>query len=403
MVRGPRRGEIQGVPNTLVWLAALLAVGPFLSATSRRGAAESRLILAGLGVAAFAQGAGTLGLGDLRLLAWQSPSDAWFVGITAGAIIAGGCLLPPFRSRLAWLPALPLAIAMGYVAIPRAVVGALVGAGFGALPWLIAMALPRARGSASSDHPRPLSKSACIAAALAVVLAAAGPMAFASLALLAAAWLGWRSADRRGLAGIPALPVIATLALIAWNWLALTVAGSPWATAAVLAREAPISAAGQHLLAAMAIVWALALAAPWPLDHFGRATVQLPALAVVLAVALRSMPEGLAAWQPIATPVLAAATVVAAFRRRWDAAAGALVVLGATRPGALGVAGALAIALVPIGSRVVRWPAFWTAVAGVATALVLSATLRDEVLVTVVLGLGVAAAAQYADRVVAPI
>ena len=199
------------------------------------------------------------------------------------------------------------------------------------------------------------------------------------------------------------VPVIATLALIAWNWLALTVAGSPWATAAVLAREAPISAAGQHLLAAMAIVWALALAAPWPLDHFGRATVQLPALAVVLAVALRSMPEGLAAWQPIATPVLAAATVVAAFRRRWDAAAGALVVLGATRPGALGVAGALAIALVPIGSRVVRWPAFWTAVAGVATALVLSATLRDEVLVTVVLGLGVAAAAQYADRVVAPI
>ncbi|MGH7583130.1 MAG: hypothetical protein ACREL5_07900 [Gemmatimonadales bacterium] len=413
MVSIDRRGEIRVVPHTLLWLAGFLAMVPFLSPSSRPGAVESRLILAGIGMAAFVQGAGTLGLGDLRLLSGQSPSDAWFVGITSGAIITGGCLLPPLRDWRGWLPVLPLAIALGFVALPHAAVGVLVGAGFGALPWLISMALPRPRRTAWSDTPEPgartpeprhpLPRSAWVAAALAIVLAVAGPMVLASLALLIAAWFGWWSADRRGLASVPVLPVIATVALVAWNWLALTVAGSPLATAAALARDAPIPVAGQQLLAAMAIGWALSLAVPWPLDHFGRVTVQLPALAVVLAVAVRSMPEGMPAWQPIVTPVVAAVALVAAFRRRWDAAAGALVVLGATRPGALAVTGAVVVALVPIGSRVARWPRIWTVVAGAATAMVLSATLRDEVLVTVVLGLGVAAAAQYADRVIAPI
>ena len=87
----------------------LLLVTPFAVERNSRGAATARLLLGGFLLAAFRQGAGTLDLLDLRTIAAQSLNDAWFIGITAGAMLAGAAIGRPTRHWRGLIPGLPLA------------------------------------------------------------------------------------------------------------------------------------------------------------------------------------------------------------------------------------------------------------------------------------------------------
>jgi len=125
----------------LSWFALPLLLAPLVASSRRLNGSAGQLLLAGFGLAAFHQGAGTLDLLDLRLIGAQSSHDASFIGITAGIMLTGGCLFPePANWRKAIL-GLPLAGALIWVAFPL-FLPMVIGAAIGALPVLLGRALP---------------------------------------------------------------------------------------------------------------------------------------------------------------------------------------------------------------------------------------------------------------------
>ena len=95
--RGRRREIAADMSTLLLWLAIPLVVIPVVELPGRLGAAAARLVMAGLGLGALAQGVGSLDPGDLREVASQSPHGAWFVGLTIGVLITG--IFVTFRRR----------------------------------------------------------------------------------------------------------------------------------------------------------------------------------------------------------------------------------------------------------------------------------------------------------------
>jgi hypothetical protein len=201
---------------------------------------------------------------------------------------------------------------------------------------------------------------------------------------------------------VPILPLLATLLLAAWLWLALAIGDGPLISFVRFAADAPVSEAASVLLALLAIGWAIAIVAPWPLDRFDNLSVQLPVLGVVFYLAIHVTPEGMAHWQPLLSVILVPAAIVAVAGARWDAAAGALLLLAVTRPGTVTLGAAAVLAVAPAGRRMIDSVRLTSGVAGVAVAGVIATMLRDQVVLAVVLALAVAVAAMRHDRVVAP-
>ncbi|HEY3934281.1 MAG TPA: hypothetical protein VGL65_06635 [Gemmatimonadales bacterium] len=407
--------------HLLLWLAVPLLLVPWAACVDRRGAAAGQLVIAGLGLAALGQGVGTFDLSDLHALAEQSSGDAWFIGLTAGFIIVGGCVLPDPRRWARVMLAAPLVLALLVVAVPSAIVPLLVGALVGALPWIIGRRLlprirvrnlrgesQRASGPILGPLEHPLLRldrrlPSLILAALTMVAALAGPLLVAMLGLAGLTWREWwLNADTASARPIAILPVIATGALGAWTWLALTISGSPWMTLRGFGINAPVSDAASEWLALIAIIWALATLPPWPVGGLLRSTILPLVTVVVVEMALtHATVSGLDHWQPLLTPLLVIVGVVAAARRRPDGVAAALILLAATRPGAISLAGALLGALIPLGRRLVRPGPVYSVFFGVIGAMVVASVLRDEVVLAVLLGFGLAAAANGLDHVVA--
>ncbi|MES1259400.1 MAG: hypothetical protein ABUL71_02310 [Gemmatimonadota bacterium] len=125
----------------ILWLALPLILTPLVISRERIDGSAGQLLLAGFGLAALQQGAGTLDLLDLRLIGAQSPHDASFIGITAGVILSGGCLLPDAANWRKAILGLPLAAAIAWIAYPLFLPVA-IGAAIGSLPSVLARVLP---------------------------------------------------------------------------------------------------------------------------------------------------------------------------------------------------------------------------------------------------------------------
>jgi hypothetical protein len=395
--------------NLLLWLALPLLAIPALARRSRIGAAVGQLIMAGFGLAALHQGAGTLDPGDLSAIARQSPHDAWFVGITAGVLITGACLLPDVRNWRKALLALPLLIGLLVSALPHLFPLA-VGLVVGTFPMLLGMLSAGKRSPAGppampgAAEPPAVNDAVALALGGATVLAALlGPAVLAMFGLGALVWREWFRHRSAGLVPrVPVLQFVATLLLLGWTWLVLTIAGSPLPSLLAVAEDAPVSPAAAQGLALVAIGWAVAIAAPWPLDRLTRTSVQLPVVAIVIHFAgVGVVPDGLAHWQPIASSVLVASALVGGAFGRWDGAAAAMVLLAATRGGVIALVGAVGMALAPVVCRT-RVPARISCTfAGGVIALVLVGLLRDQVLLSVIVAMGAASLANRTDHLVA--
>jgi hypothetical protein len=387
--------------NLLVWLALPMLVTPWLARAGRVGGATSQLVMAGLGLAALHQGAGTFDPRDLQTIADQSPRDAWFVGITAGAMLSGGCLFPDLRNWRKVIPALPLLIALLDIAMLH-VAPLAVGLIIGIAPMAAGRVLAEIGSTpamVAAPFVTPANRLSLALAVMTIVVALWGPASLAMFGLAALAWCEWR---RHGTRRVPVLEVAATLLLIGWTWLAVTIAASPLPSFRSIGIDAPISPTAAEALALLAVGWGLAIAAPWPLDRLARVTVQLVPVAVVLHLAaMHVTPDGIAHWQPLLSSVLVVAALAAIASYRWDGAAAAMMMLGATRGGVLPVAGAVMMAFVPA----IRWvhvPAtLRSAMVALATTLVLVGLLQDQVLLSVIVALGIVTLANRADHVVA--
>lgn len=415
--------------NLLLWLAIPLFLLPIVARRDRLGGAAGQLIIAGLGLGALHQGAGTLDPRDLRDTAGQSLHVAWFVGITVGALITGACLFPDVSNWRKNLTAGPLLIGLLLTISTDAVVAVLVGALIGLVPTTVGQLVPRKRASSVAPQPdaeRPAARrrfasaarltarlrsanarsgrsASLLLGAVTVTSALFGPIAITVTGLCALNWCEWSLVPKtHAIARIPILPITATILLAAWLWLALTIAGSPWITLGGFATAAPVSVAAGQLLATLAIGWGIAIAAPWPLDRLTGVTVQLPPLAVVLYLVAQATPDGMAHRQPLVSAIVVPAAIAAVACRRWDGAAAALLLLAATRPGAGSLAAALLLGLTPAGRRLISSERLGGGVSGVAVALLVVLVLRDQVVLAVVLALGVAVVANRHDGVVAP-
>jgi len=391
----------------LLWLAIPLLALPAVELPDRLGAAAARLVLAGLGLGALAQGAGSLDPGDLRDVAGQSPHGAWFVGLTIGVLITGTCLAAGVRSWRTTALGGPLLVGLFLSIAPGAIVAVLAGAVIGLVPLALSRALPRrvtrqapVPERVRAPGPRPAS---LVLGVLTVASACLGPLAVALAGLCALHWHSWtRSGAIPAPPRVPILPLLATLLLAAWLWLALAIGDGPLISFLRFAADAPVSEAASVLLALLAIGWAIAIVAPWPLDRFDNLSVQLPVLGVVFYLAIHVTPEGMAHWQPLLSVIMVPAAIVAVAGARWDAAAGALLLLAVTRPGTVTLGAAAVLAVAPAGRRMIDSVRLTSGVAGVAVAGVIATMLRDQVVLAVVLALAVAVAAMRHDRVVAP-
>jgi hypothetical protein len=395
--------------HLLMWLALPLLLIPWLAGAHRTGASAGQLVMAGLGLAALHQGAGTLDPRDLRTIAGQSPHDAWFVAITAGVLIAGACLLPDIRNWRKGLPAVPLLVALLIASLPH-IMPLAIGLVVGAIPTVLAT-LTAGAGSALApsrlpDDAEMARGNGIVSLALAgvtIVMAAIAPAVLCMLGLGTLVWREWFRDERSGASRpLPVLQLTTTVLLIGWTWFTLTIAGSPLLSIRAVADEAPISPAAAQGLGLLAIGWAIGIAGPWPLDRLVRVGLQLPAVAIVFYLAgVTVVPDGITHWQPVVSTVLVASALSAVAVNRWDGAAAAMMLLAATRGGAIAVLGAVVMALAPSVRRV-RLPArVRGALAGVAVALVLIVLLRDQVLLSVILAVGVASLASRTDHLVA--
>jgi hypothetical protein len=422
VVLADRRTQIvRSMSELLLWLALPLLLVPWAACDDRRGAAAGQLIIAGLGLAALHQGVGTLDPRDLHDLVARSGSDAWFVGLTAGLMISGGCVFPDPRRWIRVLLGLPLIAALLVVAVPQGIVALVVGALIGVLPWLAGrFLLSRIRVRESRGETEPVAHAvpaplthpllrldrrvpSLLLAALVVLAARFGPIIVALVALVALVWREWwLNADTVAPRPLPLLPVLGSLALGVWGWLALTIAGSLGTSLWAFGSTAPVSDAASEWLAVIALVWMIAVLPPWPIRRLLQSRIlPLVGVAVVELGVTRGSTSGLEHWQPLLTLLLVVAAIGASVRRRPDGLAVALVLLAATRAGPASVVAASLAALVPISRRLVHPGEWYSVYVGVTGALVVASVLRDQVLLAVLLGLMLAAAANALDHLVA--
>ena len=278
-----------------LWLAIPLLFAPAVARRDRLGAAAAQLIIAGLGLAALYQGAGSLEPQELRMIASESSYDAWFVGITAGALITGACISIEFsRWRVSLLGA-PLALALLWISIaaPRPL---MVGASIGLIPAALAALLRRFRSAGAPERP-------------------------------------------------------------------VSGASARWTFAILL----PVIAVAVHLVAAHAF------------------------------------PEVTAHWQPLVSTALVAVALVAVARTRWDGLAAALMLIAATRSGVLPFVVAVMCGLAPATRRLNPGARALALGGAVSVGLLVTVLLRDQVLLSVILAVGLAAAAGGTGAVVAPL
>jgi hypothetical protein len=407
---------------SLAWLVLPLVLAPWLGPLDRLGVSAARLVLAGLGLGALHVGVGTLELADLASYAAREGNGA-FVSLTIGLLI-GGALVPwdAPRSGLAWLASVPALLGGGSVValgglVPPVVLGMLLGAA----PSLLGQVLRRGRRQRATvdwHMPRPAALGGMERAVALVVLSLAvlrGPVLLVTLGLGALLGLvGWRGRQPAGIGRWPVAAMVGMVGLLAFTWLAVTIAGNPLVPIRHYILAAPVSPAGEALLASFLVLALLGCFAPWPLHRLGDARATLPiAVAFAHGAAAMMVPDALRGWMPIWTMVLVPAAVVAVARRRWDGAAGALAGLAAVRPGTMALLGALgvilwpvALALRPVGrgnphpGERVTFPGVRVGVtaAAVGAALTVAVILTDEVLLGTLLAVGLAVAAPWADH-----
>ncbi len=406
----------------LTWLVLPLVLAPWLAPLDRLGAAASRLVLAGLALGALRVGVGTLELADLVSYAAREGNGA-FVSLSLGLLI-GGALVPweALTSRLAWLASAPALLGGGAVlGLSGLVTPMALGVALGATPTLVARLVRhwrRSRPITVWPTPRPSALSGVERwAALAILILAVlgGPVLFVTMGLAALLGLsGWRMRAAGGAHRWPVAALMGVIGLTAFAWLAVTIAGSPLVPMRDYILTAPVSPAGERMLASFLVIALLGGFAPWPLHQMGDARATLPiTVAFAHAAAVMMVPDALRDWMPLWTMVLTAAAIVAVARRQWDAAAGALAGLAAVRPGTAALLGALgvilwpvALALRPVGrgnphpGERVTFPGVRVGVtaAAVGAGLTVAVVLADEVLLATVLAAGLAVAAPLADH-----
>ncbi len=394
----------------LLWLATPLLLLPWLMPPRKMAHAAGQLVLAGLGLAALQQGEQTLSPAALGALAASAAGDAQFIGITVGAL-ASGLLIPAARSLRSVAATLPLVVGLATL-VPHLAVGALMaGLLIGAVPWVLAAAtgVVTDRVAPRADRVEPPGVLDWRSGTLAAAAALAGwfaPLVAAAALLVVLVWNEWRSRQPGGLVAI-GWAGATTMLVAAWGWLAVTIAGSIVVPARGFERVAPVSPAAETLLALLVIGWLLALLPPWPLDRLPSRPESWPALVLLSeAVAVHGVGVGVAHWQPLLSALLVVSALVALLLLRWNGATAGFVLLGATRAGWLGCAGAIAIATLRLvthgtGPRRPAWRPAAALVAGLGGAAIVAALLQDEVVLGVTLGLGAPAAAALAARRVA--
>jgi hypothetical protein len=407
---------------SLAWLVLPLVLAPWLAPLDRLGAAAARLVLAGLGLGALHVGVGTLELADLASYAAREGNGA-FVSLTLGLLI-GGALVPwdAPRSGLAWLVSVPALLGgAAVIALAGLTPPALLGMLLGAAPTLLVLMLRRWRPCRTvvAGHmpmPAPLNTvERVVAPALLGLAVLGGPVLFVALGLGALVGLsGWRGRAVGGTRRWPVASAVGVMGLVAFTWLAVTIAGSPLVPIRDYILAAPVSPAGEALLTSFLMLALLGCFGPWPLHRFGDARATLPiTVAFAHGAAAMMVPDALRGWLPLWTMVLVPAAVLAVARRRWDGAAGALAGLAAVRPGTAALLGALgvilwpvALALRPVGrgnphpGERVTFPGVRVGVtaAAVGAGLTVAVILADEVLLGTLLAVGLAVAAPWADH-----
>lgn len=407
---------------SLAWLAVPLVLAPWLAPLDRLGAAAARLVLAGLGLGALHVGVGSLELADLASYAAREGNGA-FVSATLGLLL-GGALVPwdAPRSGLAWVVSVPALLGGGSV-VALAGLGppALLGMLLGAAPTLLIRLLRPWRpcpGPVEWRLPIPSGLGGVArVVALGVLLVAvlAGPVLVVTMGLAMLLGLdAWRGRGAGGARRWPVASAAGMIGLLAFSWLAVTVAGRPLVVMHDYILTAPVSPAAERMLAAFLMLALLGCFAPWPLHRLGDARATLPiAVAFAHGAAMMMVPDALRGWLPLWTMVLVPAAVLAVARRRWDGAAGALAGLAAVRPGTAALLGALgvilwpvALALRPVGrgnphpGERVTFPGVRVGVtaAAVGAGLTVAVILADEVLLGTLLAVGLAVAAPWADH-----
>ncbi|HEY4321743.1 MAG TPA: hypothetical protein VGM77_11280 [Gemmatimonadales bacterium] len=378
--------------NTLLfWLAVPLLLTAWAARPDRIPGAAGQLVVAALGLAALWQGAGTLDPQDLHQLAHQSLNDSWFVALTCGTIISGGVLFPDIANWKRLALGVPLVGAALFVAL-GCWLPLLTGLGIGALPTLVARALRDADIAAAPADG--IGRQAALWAAAGVAALLIAPAAVAFLVVLISPWLAWRHRRAPGVAGSLAWPLLGTSALVAWSWLALTIAGSVSVSLYRFAADAPVSTAAGEWLALLLFGWAVALAIPAALSTDRDSVAQL--LPLVLAVHLAaagSAADGVAHWQPALTTAGLLIVVVALAFRRGAVAVLVIALLAATRAGGAALAGAALLAVLPGLWRLGATRRAMATLAGVGAGLSIVVVLRDEVVVALLLAGAIVVAA----------
>jgi hypothetical protein len=389
------------LPSLLWWSAPLLAL-PWSAPAGARGRAMARLLITGFGVGALYVGVGSLAPGEVAGYAALRPDNAMFVSLTVGLMLGALGPWPPpvdWRGLSLGLPLMVVLLVSVGSRLQLAPLG--LGAVLGALPLFAGLALPGG-GYTSDTNLQQAAPGWWLAITLAI--AAAEP-----LLLIAALPLPWLLPGRR--AGWPdspwsrrVMPMIGFILLLATLWLALTVAGTPWARLSNYSLTAPLSEGAERLLAVLAIGALVALTAPWPLRRLAPALVPMPAL-VLLAwrVATELAPTGVAAWLAGTAMLLVPAALIAALCRQWRTALGSLALVGGLTGTVAGLASGLVLAGVAVlpslrpvtadreRDRVTFFGSPWLAtLVAAALAGVTVALLEVEVVMATVLAGGVA-------------
>lgn len=387
----------------LLWLSLPIVLRAWTARADRFGEVSAACVVAGLGLGALWQGTATLDPLELRMLG-TVPNDARFIAFNAGLLVIGVGAIPP-RSRIRWwhtAAAWPLVggllIATTPTQLPAVAAGMLVA--------LLPIVAGRVVGRTRVVHRVPASaaqyttRDVALLGVGTVAVASGGPLALIAIGALVVSWSAWRV--HRGADSVPHhpwLPVLVGVLLLAWCWLALTIAGSALAGARHFADLAPVSPAAGAWLAAILIVATVVLAAPWPLHRFVRSPLVLMAAAALAVAARLVAAEGVAHWLPALTGALVIAALVGVARGQPVAAAAALTVVAAVRPGSLALLGALMTAsaasaefLMRGASSAPRIERGVAACAAIGAAIVVAVVLRDEVVWGVLLALGLATA-----------
>ncbi|MEO8479526.1 MAG: hypothetical protein ABI542_07820 [Gemmatimonadota bacterium] len=387
-------------PPTLLLLAIPLLAGPVLAPERQRGQAMARIVVIGLALGALWVASGITSVADIHTYAATDPSNALFVSITLGLLLGalGPWPLPVHRpSWFTGIPLLlvPLGLNVGVVRWGPLLLGGVLGA----LPLFGGLAIPGARRDRDPDLTQGLPASLL---AVTLLIALAEPLIL--VILLPVPWLlPWR----RSWATVPmarrVLPLVGLVLFVTLAWLALTIAGTPWARFGSFAATQPLSIGAERLLAVCGIGALMSLLAPWPVGRLGPLLTPLPAIvATGYRLATTLAPQGVTAWLPGTALLLVPSALIAAMFGQWRTALGTIALLGALTGSVLGLIGATVLALLAVwaslrpgvpANRVTFFSVPWRAtLVAAAVALVVVALLEVEVVMATCLAAGCAIA-----------